>query len=507
MRVKQLTWRGMVMVMLCAAPSVAAGAADVRLVEAAAKADVAEVRALIQQGMDVNAPYGDGATALHWAAHWDNQEMANLLIRAGAAVNAANDLGVTPLWLAGQNGSAAMAERLLTAGANPNIALSSGETPLMAAARSGHAPLVKLLLAAGADVNATEKRQGQTALMWAASQKHTSVAQALIASGADVRARTKEWLEHVQFAGGATLGVLGGQIVLPQHRNGGYTPLMFSARSGDVKTAAVLLAAGADINEPTGSGTTPLVVAAHSGFGTFGAFLLEAQQLLELDRGADPNLAAGGYTALHAAILRSDLDLVKALLAHGADPNARIEKATPVGRSADDYALTLQLIGATPFWQAASYNELEIMRALVAGGANPSLTTPDGKTALAAAVRPTDPGRGSGLGDRRTARANERTILEAVTLIVDQYVDVNAVDDKDGDTPLHIAATGAVGVRRGSSSDAPLGFSLIVQYLVDKGADLQAMNYKGQTPLAAATAAGPRAASTAELLRKLGATN
>ena len=173
MRVKQLTWRGMVMVMLCAAPSVAAGAPDVRLVEAAAKADVAAVRALIQQGMDVNAPYGDGATALHWAAHWDNQEMANLLIRAGAAVNAANDLGVTPLWLAGQNGSAAMAERLLTAGANPNIALSSGETPLMAAARSGHARLVKLLLAAGADVNATEKRQGQTALMWAASQKHT----------------------------------------------------------------------------------------------------------------------------------------------------------------------------------------------------------------------------------------------------------------------------------------------------------------------------------------------
>ena len=392
--------------MLCAAPSLAAGPPDSRLVEAAARADVAQVRALIRQGADVNAPYGDGATALHWAAHRDDRELADLLIRAGAAVDASNDLGATPLWLAGQNGSAALAERLLTAGANPNVALASGETPLMAAARSGNARLVELLIAAGADVNASEKRQGQTALMWAASQKHPSVARLLVAAGADVRARTKEWMEYVQFAGGATLGVLGGEIELPQHRNGGYTPLMFAARSGGVETARVLLAAGADIDEPTGSGTTPLVVAAHSGFGELGAFLL--------DRGADPNLAAGGYTALHAAILRRDPALVKALLAHGADPNARIERATPVGRSSGDYALTLSLIGATPFRQASSYNDVDIMRALLAGGADPGSTTPDGATALAAALEPT------GRGDRRRAGADERTLLETVELIVDQ---------------------------------------------------------------------------------------
>ncbi len=491
MRVTHLTWRWIATLMLCAVPNLAAGPPDARLVEAAARADVAQVRALIRQGVDVNARYGDGATALHWAVHWDDQELASLLIRAGAAVDASNDLGATPLWLAGQNGSAALAERLLTAGANPNVALVSGETPLMAAARSGDARLVELLIAAGADANAQEKRQGQTALMWAAAQKHASVAQLLVASGADVRARTKEWMEYVQFAGGATLGVLGGEIELPQHRNGGYTPLLFAARSGGVETARVLLAAGADIDEPTGSGTTPLVVAAHAGFGGFGAFLL--------DRGADPNLAAGGYAALHAAILRSDPALVKALLAHGADPDARIEKATPVGRSSGDYALTLSLIGATPFWQAASYNDLEIMRALLAGGADPGLTTPDGKTALAAALRPT------GRGDRRSTSANERTILEAVELIVDQHVDVDAADDKRGDTPLHIAATAAVRAR-GGASDATLGFRSIVQYLVDRGADLHAVNHGGQTPLATAIGAGPRAADAAELLRKLGAT-
>ena len=492
MRVKHLTRRWMAAIVLCAAPGLAAGAPDTRLVEAAARADVAQVRALIRQGVDVNTPYGDGATALHWAVHRDDRELADLLIRAGAAVDAANDLGATPLWLAGQNGSAALAERLLAAGASPNVALVSGETPLMAAARSGNARLAELLVAAGADVNAQEKRQGQTALMWAASQRHAGVAQLLVASGADVRTRTKEWMEYVQFAGGATLGVLGGDIELPRHRNGGYTPLLFAARSGGVETAGVLLAAGAGIDEPTGSGTTPLVVAAHSGFGELGAFLL--------DRGADPNLAAGGYTALHAAILRSDLALVRALLAHGADPDARIAKATPVGRSSGDYALTLSLIGATAFWQAASYNDLEIMRALLAGGADPALTTPDGRTALAAALRPT------GRGDRRRTGASERTILEAVELIVDQHVDVDAADDGRGDTPLHIAATAAVRVR-GGASDAPLGYPSIVRYLVDKGADLQALNHDGRTPLATAIAAGPRAAGTAALLRELGAAN
>jgi ankyrin len=474
---KQVTWRSMAIVMLLGAGTLAADRPDLRLVEAAAQDDLTAVRTLVREGKDVNAAYGDGATALHWAAHLDNQDMADLLIHAGAAVNKANDLGVTPLWLAGENGSAAMAERLLKAGANPNVALPSGETPLMVAARSGNDRVVKLLLIAGADVNAKEKRQGQTALMWAASHRQTSVAALLIEAGADVRARTKEWMEYVQYAGGAILGVLGGQIELPQQRNGGYTPLMFSARSGDIETARILLAAGARIDEPTGSGTTPLVVAAHSGFGQFGIFLL--------NNGADPNLAAGGYTALHAAILRSDLDLVKALLARGVDPNALIEKATPVGRSSDDFALTLQLIGATPFFQAATYNDLEIMKALVAAGANPRLRMPDGKTALAAAMQP------RGRGDRRVTSVNERTILEAARLMLEHRVDVNAVDDKTGDAPLHIAAS--------------FGYASVVQYLADNGADLHLVNYNGQTPLAAATDAGRRAVGTAELLRKLGA--
>ena len=258
----------------------------------------------------------------------------------------------------------------------------------------------------------------------------------------------------------------------------------------------------ADSDEPTGSGRTPLVVA-EAFCRRFGAF-----RAYRLDRSAKPisSRFSPRMRELETRAIsicgdpaRSDPALVKALLAHGADPNARIETATPVGRSSGDYALTLSLIGATPFWQAASYNDVEIMRALLAGGADPGLTTPDGTTALAAALRP------AGRGDRRSTGANERTILEAVELIVGQHVDVDAADDTSGDTPLHIAATAAVGAR-GGASDAALGFPSIVRYLVDKGADLHAVNHDGHTPLATAIAAGPRAARTAELLRILGTT-
>ena len=122
--------------------------ADQLVADAAQKADWSTVRTLVEQGADVNARQGDGATALHWAAYWDEVELANLLIRAGADVNAANDLGVTPLWAAAENGSATLARRLLGAGADPDMPLLSGETPLMTAARVGAADVARQLLEA-----------------------------------------------------------------------------------------------------------------------------------------------------------------------------------------------------------------------------------------------------------------------------------------------------------------------------------------------------------------------
>src|SRR5437870_1477678 len=157
----------------------AASSGDLRLVDAVKNQDKAAAVALIGQHADVKAAQADGATALHWAAHWNDLATADPLIRAGANVNAANELGVTPLYLAGENGNAAMVEKLIAAGANPNIVAVTGVSPLMTAARSGGADAVKSLLAHGANANARENSRGQTALMWAVAQGHADVARAM----------------------------------------------------------------------------------------------------------------------------------------------------------------------------------------------------------------------------------------------------------------------------------------------------------------------------------------
>jgi len=344
---------------------------DQRLIEAVRNKDVQSVRALLKQRTDVNAPQGDGATALHWAVHLDDLTIADLLIRAGARANAANDVGAVPLHLACTNRNAPMVERLLAAGANANAKLLSGETVLMTCARAGDAKAVKALLMHGADVNAKESAHDQTALMWAAAQSHPDVVQLLVETGADVRARARSYPQTVvgvqtQRAGREELNY----TVL----RGGSTPLLFTARVGDVASARVLLAAGADANDSLPDGTSALVLAAHSGHGDVAALLL--------DKGADPNASGTGYTALHAAVLRSDVALVKSLLAHKANPNVRMTRGTPLRRDTTDFNLPSTLIGSTPYLLAARFLEPEIMRVLAAGGADQRLTLQNGATPL-----------------------------------------------------------------------------------------------------------------------------
>src|SRR5437867_10538893 len=143
---------------------------DLRLIQSVKNKDVTAVRALLKGRADVNATQGDGATALHWAVHYDDLATTDLLLRAGARVNVANDLGVTPLYLACTNRNASMVEKLLGAGANANARLLNGETVLMNCARTGNVASVKALVAAEADINAKESEHDQTALMWAAAQ-------------------------------------------------------------------------------------------------------------------------------------------------------------------------------------------------------------------------------------------------------------------------------------------------------------------------------------------------
>lgn len=448
------------------------------------------VQTLLEGGADPDIRQGDGATALHHAAHQNDVDSARLLIEAGATVSVSNELGATPLWLAATNGSAVMVERLLDAGADPNVALIMGETSLMTAARGGHLETVRLLLSRGAKVNATERERHQTALMWAVAQGHVGVVQLLVERGADIHARTTVWDQLENTAGNTN------PIGNFRMSHGGSTPLLFAARQGNIDVARVLIEAGADVNNTSASGTSALVVAAHSGHGPLGIFLLE--------QGADPDAAEAGYTALHAAVLRSQVQLVDALLSHGADVNASVKHGTPGRRFSADYSLRYQLIGANAFWLAAKYGELDIIRLLASGGADPLAVPENGMSALQAAM-----GIPQGTETRRNrvvaayqpgpdANNEERLAVELARVALALGADVNASDAR-GNTTLHHA------VRQ--------GFEPVITLLAEAGADLNVSNDRDETPLSLAEGLRPARGTAgdgtdqalASLLRQLGA--
>jgi len=470
------------MVLLTAA--VLSAASDPDLANAVRNQDSATIGRLLQNRADVNAAQPDGATALHWAAHLDDLATAELLLRAGAKVDASNDLGITPLLVACRDASEAMVEKLLAAGANPNRANSTGETPLMAAARVGNAEAVQSLLKHRAEVNAKESSHGQTALMWAVAQRHPRVVRLLLEYKADVNARSNITQAAV-YTGVPTVQAGRSAAALVETVGmGGSTPLLFAARIGDLESAKLLLDAAANVQDAAPDGTSALVIAAHSGQGKVAALLL--------DRGADPKAALSGYTALHAAVLRNDLDLVNALLAHGADPNARITKPTPVAREGQDYTLPVTLLGATPFFLAAKYAEADIMRALVTGGADKRFVMKDGTTPLMAAAGvgwTFQANRRGALNVAPPTADDERRGLEAVQLALELGGDAKAVNQAS-ETALHGAAA--------------KGFNSIIELLVANGAQLAVKNRRGQTPLSLTPEPrGP--GSAADLLRKLGA--
>jgi ankyrin repeat protein len=460
---------------------------DIRLVDAAKNQKKDEIRALLKQHIDVDAPYGDGTTALHWAAHWNDLEMAGLLIDGGANVNAQTDLGVTPLYLAAEIGSTAMTEKLFSAGANPNITAATGVSPLMLASRAGAPDVVRVLLAHKAEMNAREKQNEQTALMWATAQGHKEVVRILAKARADVNVRSKviPMLVNRGGEGDSTKSVEWVQ-------SGGSTALLFAARRGDIESAKILLEFGANVNDTSADGNSALVIAAHSGNGEFARFLLE--------KGADPNAVGAGYTVLHAAVLKDDLELLKASLAHGANPNIPLTKGTPIRRQGPDFFLPASLIGATPFLLAAKYASVDMMHALVAAGADTKLATSNGTTPLMAAAngdRRHQMGLTGGDDDYEPQGADTKG-PDVIKYLLDLGADVNAANQA-GDTALHVAVAGKA--------------NTIIPLLVERGAILDTKNKRGQTPLALASVGARRGAaarkaqnnSTADLLRKLGA--
>ena len=485
--------------LLCAGLTMAAGQ-DLRLVDAVASQNADRARGLLDEGVDVNAARADGVTALLWAAHWDDLDTAGLLLGAGADVNAADDHGVAPLARASENASVAMIATLLAAGANPNAPQTSGLTPLMTAARTGKLEVVEALLASGADVSASTVSLGATALMWAVAAPHAAIVRVLLDAGANPHTSTTD----------------------------SYTALMYAARNGDIPMAETLIAAGVDINTTSTTGPHILPFTIIGGQDQFALFLLE--------HGADPNGSMSGIRALHAAVgalgpwmggfgfggIRVDrrLPVVEALLAHGADPNARITTSAmimfyvghPRRGAFETFACgTGDLRGATPLFVAAygangftgdAFNaatrrphfadsSAEIIRTLLAAGADYRLMTDDGTTPLM---------RAAGLGRATHTPGYERGVRspsgeESVRVLLEAGADINEVNEADF-TALHGAAF--------------RGLNEIVQILVENGADINARDFRGRTPFRLAEGSKQSFQfqvwpETAELLRELGA--
>ena len=451
---------GLLAFVLCAGAGEAA--AQSLLIEVVKQGDSAQARTLVERGADVDASEIDGTTALHWAVHRDDGNVAALLIAAGADVTAANRYGVAPIALASLNGSASMLARLLAAGADANRAQPEGETALMTAARTGRVEAVRILLDHGADVNAAEQWRGQTALMWAAAEGHAAAVRELLARGADVHARSG------QPAAGASGQAAGGDAgagdgAAPPR---GFSALLFAVQGGHLDAATVLADAGADVDDMTPDGSSTLVVAIDNRHYELAAWLL--------DRGADPNADGVGWTALHTAVLAhrphfrvvpdpsptgnlTSGALIEALLAAGADPNAASRERV---RLATQTSPLYPTEGVTPFLLAAIAADVPLMRLLLAQGADTSVTTARGSTALmAAAGAATYAGQGAG---------SETDALEAVKLLLDTGVDVHAADEA-GNTALHGAAN------RGANS--------VVELLLARGARLDAANGRGWLPV------------------------
>jgi ankyrin repeat protein len=472
---------------------------DVSIADAVKAGDSAAVRALVQRKANVNEPQADGMTALHWAARNDDLATARLLLRAGAKADAVNRFGLTPVAMAAQNGSGAMLELLLKAGGKADTANAGGETPLMTAARTGSVPAIKALAAHGAQIDTREKVMGESALMWAAAENHAEAARVLLELGADVNAQSKA-LTFPEFKWS-----LSGMVSTALPR-GGWTPLMHAARQGSMEAATVLAnASGANLNVRDPDGTTALVVAIQNAHYDLAAMLL--------DQGADPNVAdSTGTAALYALVDMNTLapmqgrpapklvdkidapELAAKLIAKGANPNQKLLRPT-LGRYHGSGDASLGE-GTTPFLRAAKAVDLTLMRVLMDGGADPTLTKKD-RTNAAMLVA-------AGLANRgylrETAATPASVSIEALKLLMSKGVDINAFNT-GGETAMHIAAG--------------RGLESVVAFLAENGARVTPTDKRGRTPLDMALGVGANTRNapppeglqaTAALLRRLAST-
>ena len=473
--------------------------AAVPLVDAVKTGDRTAALAMIEQRINVNTPEADVTTALHWAIHRNDMDLVDRLIRAGANVKAKNDFGATPMSEAALLGYAALLDKLLKAGADVESPNADGQTALMVVARTGNVEAAKVLLSHGANVNAREQWREQTALIWAAAQNQPAMVKELVAHGADVNARSKvnNWERQVTAEPRA--------IYRPA---GGLTPLLYSSREGCTECTRILAEAGADLNMTDPEGVTPLLLAVLNDHYNTAAYLIQkganvnkwdwygrtplyiAVDLNTLPRGGRPDRPSLDET--------TSLQIIEQLLTAGANPNARLKLAPPFRNIGNDRGLDRIIgIGTTPLIRAAKALDAPAVRLLLEKGANVHLSNVAGITPTMAAA-----GVGSVDADTRgiyTTEDVQQRSIETLELLLKAGGEINAKENARGLTPLHEAAR--------------WGWNDVVKYLVDHGADLNAKDSRGMTPVDSAmgkaggnSRGGARIdihQDTADLLKKL----
>jgi ankyrin len=456
---------------------------DAPLAEAAMHRDIAAVRSLLAQKVDVNATGPDGTTALAWMVRIDDAETTKILLEAGADPNKANRLGVMPIALAASNGNTEILRLLLDRGVDPNTSDPNGEPASWAAIRSGNVEAVRLLLDRGATVDFKDSVQ-QSSLMLAVREDHPDMVRLLISRGADVNAVTRvgntpNWVLPNSVPGfGHGVGIVRGG--LPERGSrylvpGGLTPLLYAARDGRLESARLLIQNGANIEATDPNGITPLLMAITNNQIVMAQFLI--------DRGAEINIVDWyGRSPLWSAVEVRNMDvdnatfvngvdrvpvleLIKVLLDKGADPNVRTAETPPIRRFILPITGSLEWVdftGMTPFLYAARSGDITVMKLLLQHGADPKIPTFGGTTALMAAA-------GMNWTFAQTYDEGTEQLLEAVKLCYELGMSVNDMNSM-GLTALHAAAN-----RPGSDP--------IIKYLVEKGAKLDVKDNEGRTPL------------------------
>lgn len=467
------------------APGVAAEAVESApadaLVTFAESGDWPAVERLLAKRTNVAVTNGSGATALHWAVQREQHAVAKRLLKAGAPVDARTLLGVSPLKLAIELADSQMVNLLLAAGADPNGVDGTGETVLILAARVGSLDIVKALVKAGGSAARTDEGFKQTPLMAAARAGHAEIVRYFIKAGVPIDAQTRTgaipaFRSPKNSAASRGAGIVRSGWPEQGERDpipGAKSALLYAAREGHADIVAQLLDAGANIELADANGVTPLLIA------IINERLAVATDLIE--RGANVNVADWyGVTPLFAAVDVRNLDipvpnvpngvdrpaalaLIELLLAKGADPNIRVREYPPQRRWITRLGSLawVDVTGQTPLIRAALAGDVTTLRLLVAHGADPSIKTFSGTTALMAAA-------GVNWTVAQTFDEGPVSTLESVRYLHSLGNDLDA-ENSMGIRAIHGAAN--------------RGLNDVVRYLVENGASLEAKDAQGRSPM------------------------